>query len=420
MPFLSGQGKLARMLQIKQSSQPTSAEKKQKAEKAYQKLLARADVGFVQAPQRDPLWSSSQELGDQLREKYSDLVVVGIGGSALGPMVIRNIFQEPDSQHRVHFSDNVDRVEFERLLKTLPDLKKTAWLIISKSGSTIETLVTTDFISQVYRQKHLKFHENVFVISENRSNPLTQWAQANNRPLLEIPLDVGGRYSVLTPVGLVPARFLGVDLSELQKGAADAIKNKELVCELTAQILQSFQRHEWVTPLFIYSSLLSSFGYWWQQLWAESLAKKIDRTGMPAQRVSTPTVAIGVRDQHSLLQQMMEGAKDKFIIFVRVRSAEQSTQTLESSEFPIHNFFSGKAMEQLLGVEADATAKALTKENISNMTIELNDLSPYSIGYLFMIWKLVVATVGESIDINAFDQPGVELGKRLALDILKS
>lgn len=382
--------------------------------------MARKDIGFVHIPQRDPLWTTSLQLGNQLREKYTDLVIVGIGGSALGPMVIRDIFQGPESTHRLHFADNVDPIYFERLLKSLPDLKKTAWLVISKSGSTIETLVTTDFVSQFYRQSGLKFHDHVYVISENRSNPLTQWAAAHQRPILEIPMDVGGRYSVLTPVGLVPARFLGLDLSEIQKGAADAVNSQDLVKKITAQVLQSFERQEWITPLFVYSSLLFSFGGWWQQLWAESLAKKTDRSGAAAPRVSTPVVAVGACDQHSLLQQMMEGARDKFIIFMRVQSAETKVELLEKSEFPIHHFFAGKAMGQLLGVEADATAKALSKENVSNMTMELKDLSPYSVGYLFMIWKLVVATTGEALDINAFDQPGVELGKRLALEILKS
>jgi glucose-6-phosphate isomerase len=409
------------MIKILSQSIKSSPAHVQTAEKGLQKFLQRSDIGFSQLTKRKPLWDSSHELGKTLRKGFSDLVVVGIGGSSLGVRVIAEIFSDPQNSHRLHFCDNVDAAEFQRLMDTLPDLAKTAWLAISKSGTTLETLMAVDLAAQIYQKKGLRFSDHFFAISEPRSNPLHDFAQSIQRPCLEIPLDVGGRFSVLSPVGLVPAAFLGLDTEEIRKGAESAFSKEgtEAITQVMAQTLQSYDRQEWITLFWYYCSWMKNFGGWTQQLWAESLSKKTDRQNKPAKRASAPLMAIGACDQHSILQQVMEGARDRFVIFTRVKSAETSQLKLEESKFAVHQFLRGRGLGDLLAAEAKATEQALTQVGVSNMVLQVEDLSARSVGELFMFWQLVVAGLGECLDINAFDQPGVELGKRLARQILQ-
>jgi len=189
---------------------------------------------------------------------------------------------------------------------------------------------------------------------------------------------------------------------------------------MSAQFLQSFERQEWISFFWFYGSRYQNFGRWIQQLWAESLAKKLNRQNQVAKRVSTPMWAIGSSDQHSLLQQVIDGAKDKFVIFQRVREIEAGGAKLSSTQFAIQDFFLGHTMGQLIKAQAKATCQALNEHKISTMTLELADTSPECLGAQLLFWQLVVASIAEVLDINAFDQPGVELGKRLAKAILKS
>ncbi|GIL18295.1 MAG: glucose-6-phosphate isomerase [Oligoflexia bacterium] len=381
---------------------------------AYHRLIQRSDLGFFQLPDRNELWSDAQEVGQKLRQKYDHLVVVGIGGSSLGARALVELFQTPKNHNKIYFLDNVDPIEFERLLQSVGNLQKTAWLVISKSGGTIETVVAADFVRQHYEQLEISFYDKVHVVSENRDNALTTWARAHQIPQSEIPIDVGGRFSVLTPGGMIVAAYLGVNIHDMRSGAALAVKDSEGIAEMSAQIQESFQNEKWVTVLWTYTSTLRFFGLWWQQLWAESLAKKVTRKGGAAPRVSTPISGVGACDQHSILQQVMEGAKDKFVLFIVNTGFGKEGHALKTTEFPSANYIVGHRMGDLLNAEASATENALEQSDVMTSTIEIPDIEPKTIGYLFMFWQMVIGTLGEALDINAFDQPGVELGKRLA------
>lgn len=406
------------MIQILDSSFPIDSSQLKKSQEALQQLLSRQDLGFFKVPERAHLWSQSQEKGKELSQKADDLVVVGIGGSSLGPKALYDVLEDPCAEKRLHFCDNVDAVEFERMWSRLIDPSRTAWVFISKSGGTIETLVAADLILQRY-EKH-KWTFNATVVSENKSNPLTDWAKAKKLSVLEIPLDVGGRFSVLTPVGMLPMAFLGQSVAEFRDGAQQALKDQQLMSQLIAHFAQSFQRQEWITFFFFYSSSYENFGRWIQQLWAESLAKSVDRKNAAAPRVSTPMWGIGSSDQHSVLQQLMEGAKDKLIVFSRFKNVESPKEKVEKSQFPGQEFFNGLTMGHLIAAQAQGTRQALNEQKAPTMSLMVEDQSPKSLGYQMMMWQLVVGGLGEYLNINAFDQPGVELGKRLAKSILKS
>jgi glucose-6-phosphate isomerase len=389
------------------------------AQKAVQALKDRKDLGFFQIPEREQLWAASDARARELRKQSNRLVVLGMGGSSLGGRALLQALNTWKNTHDVHYMDNVDADYFWKWLKSRNDLQETHWVIISKSGNTIETLTMAEFIDQHLREKgYRKLSAVSTVISETGDNPLMRWARKEGVPTLEIPKDVGGRFSVLTPVGLLPAAFYGLDLAQIREGASWALAQDELLVRLTSQALQSFDRNEWITQLWAYSDSLKDFGLWTQQLWAESLGKAKSRTGGQAPRASTPMAATGSSDQHSVLQQVMEGARDKFLWFLRVQASEVGGPTLERNLFDCQQLMHGKSMGQLFSAMATATCDALASAGVQSLTLTTVQLNERSVGALFMIFECVVGALGEAMDINAFDQPGVEAGKVIARSIL--
>lgn len=406
------------MFKILNSKHKTSSTHFEKAQTALQKVYAENSDAFLSLPDRQDLLNDSMELAKSWSQKADDLVIIGIGGSSLGGRALVEVFQTPESKKKVHFCDSTDPVAFEKLFKVCRDLSKTAWLIVSKSGATVEPLALADFMLTKYEQKNLK--PLTAVISEKKSNIVTDWANKNHFPILEIPIRVGGRYSILTPVGLMPLLFLGADAKKLLQGAARAREEKNISAELIAQSWQSFEREEWISLFWFYSSTCDSLGAWLQQLWAESLAKPQTLHGKKAPRVSTPIMAIGPRDQHSILQQVLDGHPDKFTFFIRFASIEGQGDKLKSTHFSGQEFFVGHTLGELIAAQAKGTEQALQSRGLSTLSIAMESQSEECLGYFFMIWEIVVAGLAQCLDINAFDQPSVELGKRLAKEILNS
>lgn len=403
------------MLEISQASHKLNDSVLPKCQEALKLFLERKDIGFPHLVERIPLWQQSHKVGQEFREKYQQVVIVGLGGSSLGNRVICEVFHAQN----MFFIDNVDAIEFETLMEELGDLKKVGWVFISKSGTTIESLCALEFIDQIYKDEKLDLASQSVVISEPKENTLTAWAKRNKMPTCEIPLDVGGRFSVLSPVGMMPAAYLGLDLEKIRLGARKALNDTSAVTQTMAQVVQSYERNEWITLLWFYNSRLRNFGGWFQQLWAESLGKAKSRSGGAATRASTPMWAVGASDQHSILQQVMEGHKDKFVMFMRVEESEGGAQRLRKPQFKETMDLEGRTMGELLKAEALATQEALAENGVSTMTFKTKVLDEQTLGYLFMFWELVVAGLGEYMQIDAFDQPGVELGKRLAKEKLK-
>lgn len=389
------------------------------AHRGLQVLKARNELGFYQITERDHLWTSSEARAKEIRKNAHCLAVLGMGGSSLGGRALMQSLKNWNATHHVEFLDNVDAERFWKWLKSRTNLQDTHWVIVSKSGNTIETLTMAEFVDQHLRLSGFKkLGSCSTVISEIDDNPLVRWAKKEGIPALEIPKDVGGRFSVLTPVGLLPAAFYGLNLEELRAGARWALGQDDLIAELATQSMLSFDRNEWITLFWAYADGLREFGFWIQQLWAESLGKATGRDGAKARRASTPIPAIGSSDQHSILQQVMDGPRDKFLWFMRVKKSETDGPTLERNLFDCQSIMQGKSMGDLFGAMATATRTALEQQGIQSVTIETEKLDERSLGALFMIFELVVGTIGEQLGINAFDQPGVEAGKRIARDLL--
>lgn len=402
------------MFEIAHSSQALNPEILRQCQESYKLFMHRRDIGFPQLPERENLWRSARQEAERFATKVKKIVIVGLGGSSLGTRVLAEIFRAKN----VFFVDNVDAEDFEHMVQDLGDLSQVGWVFVSKSGTTIESLLALEFLAQVYGEKKIDFTSNCFVISEPQPNTLTRWAQKHKISSCEIPLDVGGRFSVLSPVGMFPAACMGLSLEKFRDGAKKALADTALVTQTMAAVVQSYQREEWITLLWFYNSRMKNFGAWFQQLWAESLGKAHNRTGGTAPRASTPMSAVGASDQHSILQQVMEGAHDKFVIFVRIDESEKGQMTLRQSQFSETASLVGKTMGELLKAEGLATQEALNANGVSTLTLKTKVLNEETVGYFFMFWELVVAGLGEYMQINAFDQPGVELGKRLAKEKL--
>lgn len=383
-------------------------------EKSYEQFKNRKDIGFSHLPSDEKAQLQSKALGQQILTQFNHLVLIGIGGSSMGPRTLAELTQSA----KISFLDNVDSVETEKVLNRCGDLSKTAWLVISKTGTTIEVLCNLDIVIQHYAEKNIPFFQNTFFITEDTSNPLKKLATEHNRPCLHIPLDVGGRFSVLSPVGLVVAEYLGISSKEMLDGAALAVNNKTDVVFYSAHYLASHDRHEYITTFWFYNSNMRWFGSWLQQLWAESLGKKTDLKGGSAFPFSTPMTSIGTCDQHSILQQVLEGPKNKFVNIFRFQSVEKSRFTLKNPQFAETQVMKGLNYGDLIKAEALATEQALRQSDISTILFELESVDAKNIGYLFMFFQMVVATLGEYANINAFDQPAVALGKKLTLQFL--
>ena len=402
------------------SSQPTNVESSVQA--ALQEVLNNKAIGFTSLPQRLELFTKSQDVANQLIANYTQIILIGIGGSSMGAHALHEVSGQ--SKLAFHFLENVDAESFKNLWQKISiskeSLQKTAFLVISKSGSTIEILWNYSTLENLLAKHDLKLIDQSFFVSDLGSNPISDLARKHQRPLLEVPSDVGGRFSVLSPVGLVIAAICGFNLEQMRKGADAALKNTSAVAQATQMFLNSFKRKEDITLFWFYHSSFRWFGGWIQQLWAESLGKKTTKSGDPAPHFSTPMTAIGACDQHSILQQVAHGPKNKFVCFYSFNTSVESELKFSSTNFEDLKFLEGRNYGDLIKYQALATAEALSKNSVSTAIFNIdNSDKSYSLGYLFMYFQLVVAAIGQHENIDAFDQPGVALGKELTLNLLK-
>lgn len=376
---------------------------------AIENVLTSKSIGFIDLPNRTELWNQSENLGTKLRNNYDHLIVVGIGGSSMGPRSI----VEFSGKTNISFLDNVDSIETESVLRKIQSQEKIAWLFISKSGNTIEVLWTIELIHQRHTELNKSLWPDTYYISELTDNSLHNLSIQHQRPCLEIPLDVGGRFSVLSPVGLVIASYLGLNLEQIKCGTVLALKDTQNLNTLCNQFLASFERSESITLFWFYCSRLRWFGGWVQQLWAESLGKKMNREGQPAFPFSTPISAIGACDQHSILQQVIDGPKNKFVCLFRFKEIENKDLPIHQPIFKETLGMKNKKFGDLIKAEALATQRGLELSDVSTMMYEFEHFNSETLGYLFMSFQIVVAVLAEIKNINAFDQPGVQLGKKL-------
>lgn len=403
------------MIDLVYSSFTPSCQNKEKAKKALNELLEDSSVGFLNLDHDDKIWQKVHKLSLEWKNKFRQIILVGIGGSALGPQFFSHLYL---SQTKIFILDNPDPRYWGELLQWVVDWRDVGVLLVSKSGKTLETLTLGQHVLNILLSQGGNLTEQLLVITENENQDLHALMQRNSCSFLEIPKNVGGRYSVLSPVGTFILGFIGEDIYELRSGASWAKKQNELIEGLIAASLESFDNQKTVTSFWCYSQYLRYYGLWMQQLWSESLAKKTTRKKTQAPIASYSWPLVGATDQHSVLQQLMEGPDKVWTVFFEVKSYKNEGPQLIKSDFPSLSWAQGYSLGDLLNAELKATVRGLALSEKSVSHLSLQDLTPKSIGALLMLSQIWVGGLGYALDVNPFDQPGVELGKRLVRQTL--
>ncbi|HEX3534176.1 MAG TPA: glucose-6-phosphate isomerase [Gemmatimonadaceae bacterium] len=403
------------------------------AKRGFDALRAGGAVGFVDLPGDTHLLSQVTNFVAQARGKYDDVVILGIGGSALGPIALRtalrpsgwNMLDEKarNGYPRLQVLDNVDPETIAALLGRLR-LARTLFVVTSKSGGTAETMAQFVIVHDRLVRERLDLTQHFVFVTDPKQGALRPLADRLKVPALDIPPNVGGRFSVLTPVGTLPAALIGIDVKSLLSGAGEMAKrcdSAELASNPAGvyallQWLADTQLKKSIAVFMPYSDPLRDFAGWFVQLWAESLGKKRpDGTSVG----STPLAALGATDQHAQVQLFMEGPADKTVTFVSVR--ERSTDVKIPAGFPDVKelgYLAGHSLGELIDIEQRATAGALAKRGRPNMTIQLDRVDAGHVGQLMMLLEIATAYAGQLYGIDAFNQPGVELGKQFAYALL--
>jgi glucose-6-phosphate isomerase len=353
----------------------------------------------------------------------TDFIHVGIGGSALGPMALHKALNHPyynvlsgEARRgpRIHFAENTDPTTLSAILDVAdPD---GTWVnVVTKSGSTAETMANFLVIRDVLVDAlgDFGFQGRTIATTDPEEGFLKQIADREDLRVLPIPPDVGGRFSVLTPVGLLPAAVTGLDVDALLAGAAQCVDEvNEQGAEHPAIVgaamhyLMDTARGRNVRVMMTYADALERLSAWFVQLWAESLGK--DGKG------STPHGAVGTTDQHSQVQLYMEGPQDKVIEIVEVEEHPRDLEIPGAYEdLEGVGYLGGHTMAELLNVECDATRRALAEAGRPNCTIKLGAITEEDLGYLLQALEVQTAIAGYLYGVNAFDQPGVEAGKQI-------
>ena len=370
-----------------------------------------------------------KEYASLVRGRFDNILVLGIGGSALGGLAVTEALLKPywnlltpeqrDNFPRIFFLDNIDPDAMNGLLDIL-DLKRTLVNVITKSGSTAETM--SQFMIVKNRMKEVledDYRKNIVATTDRQTGVLRQISEQEGYKTFVVPDDVGGRFSVFSAVGLLPFALVGIDIDELVNGIKDmdlALKNTDINQNIAAQgaliqYLMDTKKGKNLSVMMPYSSRLKYLSDWYVQLWAESLGKNEDLDGNPVHVGPTPIKALGATDQHSQIQLYNEGPNDKIITFVRVGEFDTTLEIPNIFEYTGIGYLGGKTINDLINAEADSTKVSLLDYSRPNVTLTIPKVNGYYLAQLLYMLEVQTAIAGELYHINAFNQPGVEQAK---------
>ncbi len=400
---------------------------------------ASGELGFYGLLDPSDLVAQIQTFADGPGQAFENVVVLGIGGSALGALALLHALRgrdwnEGSAEDREHYPrlfvlDNVDPDTVAGLLGRI-DVRRTLFNVVSKSGTTAETMSQFLVVRERLRQalddpdgvrRHLLF------TTDPESGVLRRIAADEGVVTLPVPPNVGGRFSVLSAVGLLPAAMVGIDAGALLEGAramdercrSDALHENPAALFAALQWLADREAGAPIHVMMPYSDRLHSVADWFRQLWAESLGKRTSRTGEDVYTGPTPVKALGATDQHSQVQLYMEGPFDKTVTFLAVARRSRDVRIPELyHEIEALGYLGGHTLGELLDAERRATAAALTERGRMNMTVMLPRLDESAVGELLMMLEIATVYAGALYDVDPLDQPGVELGKRLTYGLM--
>jgi len=401
---------------------------------------AKSSYGFVNLPGSWEKLSTELDVFAKLVEPYKAVVIIGIGGSDLGGKAImqalKSTFHNQDLaagkgnsvEKQVYFAGDTTDPTILLELKSQLNLKETVFVVISKSGNTVEQASNFVYFRELVKAQ--AGGENItkqfIFLTDEKSGALRALANEYGFPALSIPADVGGRFSVLTIVGMAAAKILGLDAAQFLKGAGDIEAELASASAETDMALQfaginhlhsQAGRNILVTLPYLYK--LHDFAMWFRQLWAESLGKKVNKQGQPAGTGTTPVVSVGPTFQHSQLQLYNEGPDDKLYSFIMAEQLpEDISLTGDYADLKDFAFLKDRSMSEILHGQLATTRFALSKHGRPSMTVSVPELNEYYLGQLFMFFEIATVYLGIMWDIDPFDQPGVELSKNAMYGVL--
>lgn len=368
------------------------------AERAHQVLLKERQAGAVgiwDLPFDEKTLVKTRNVATEVRGRFQTLLVLGIGGSSVGLRALSRALWPADNHLRLMIQESPDPASVEKIARAL-DWKKTCINVISKTGNTIETLTLFEHFLDILKQNVGKnWQEQVVVTTEEGDGKLCRFAREENLIHFSVPKNIGGRYSVLSSVGLFPLACIGVDTQRLLKGGRMAVENCS-VPDLDKNMayrngvvhyLLDKNHGKTISAMMIYSDLLRDLGLWYAQLWAECLGKE--------GKGQTPLACQGPQDQHSLAQLFLDGPKDKVVTFIKIAPKK------------------GDRFSDLMEREQRATAQALGESGCPSVTITLPEINEETLGELLMTYQIQTAFTGRLMRINPYDQPAVDRIKRL-------
>lgn len=370
-----------------------------------------------------------KEFASMVEGRFDNVLVLGIGGSALGGLAVTEAILKPywnlltkeqrNNLPRIFFLDNIDPDSINGLLEVL-DLKKTLVNVITKSGDTAETMSQYMVLKDLMeRELGDDYRKNIVVTTDKKMGILRQLADQEGYKIFYVPDDVGGRFSVFSSVGLVPFALVGLDIDKIINGIKDMdleLKNTDIHQNIAAQCalieyLMDRCKGKSVSVMMPYSSRLKYVPDWYTQLISESLGKAFKNNGEEVHIGITPIKALGATDQHSLMQLFNEGPNNKLITFIRVRDFDTNIEIPRIFEYTGIGYLGGKTINDLMNAEADSTTVSLSDNKRPTITITIDKIDEYNIAQLLYMLEVKTAIEGELYEINTFNQPGVEQSK---------
>jgi glucose-6-phosphate isomerase len=374
------------------------------------------------ASRKDNL-KAAADLASSLSRDSDDIFVLGTGGSSLGAQALADLAPRMGQRPRLHFCDNLDGLSFAGLLESY-DLSRARFVAVSKSGGTPETMMQTLAAFDALRRAGLggQLKDHFAIVTEPKKSALRTFGESIGCPMLDHPVGIGGRYSVLSVVGLLPALLMKLDAGAIREGALSVLDQAFAGGDTAAVPAASGAALHWAlaqdgrlreTVLWPYADRLKTFGAWWRQLWAESLGKE--------GQGSTPVSALGPVDQHSQLQLFLDGPGGALFTVVSTDSVGQGPvmPKEEAEKLGLH-YLAGRAIGDLVDAEARATGETLARRGRPVRRLHVPVVDERSLGALLMHFMLETIIMGRLMGIDPFDQPAVEEGKILARTYLES
>jgi glucose-6-phosphate isomerase len=397
----------------------------------YKDLVRSREQGFLDLYDQPENVEKIIRYTEENQDKFNYIVILGIGGSMLGPQTILSALDTPLSRELRGFKKDIKVLTVDNsdpfLVKDIEsqiDVNKTLFLVQTKSGGTPETLSQYFYFRDLVEKSNLEVKNHFAFVTDPENGYLRKVANEENIPAFPIPANVGGRFSVLSSVGLLVSALVGLDIEKMLLGAKESketffANNKAAYQFALSQYLLN-KKGKNITVLMPYVSRLKKFADWYIQLLSESIGKEKDLKDNTVNIGITPVPSLGATDQHSQAQLFKEGPFDKLIVFIKLEESELQVKIPEVyKDEAKFKYLKNHTFNDLIDAELAGTRQSFSESGKASLTINIEKLDEFYLGALFMFFEISVAFLGEMFEINTFDQPGVERSKLITQEILE-